>query len=154
MLKSSKRSSSLALIDGERTLCRVWVSFLILGCESLIEGEFDLKEKRVKIHIVIGPTSPLPNAPGTRISFILFTFYHLVNLSYIWTVLNLADKGWMLFPLESILQFPQGVLSPGVVYARRSSSPKPLFQKKIQIAIAFVPGAQAWIAAKCQPQLL
>lgn len=136
------------------TLCRVWVSFLLLGYVSLIEGQFDLKEKKRKIHIVIGPTSPLPNAPGTRISFILFTFYYLVNLSYIWTVLNLADKGWMLFPLESILQFPQGVLSPGVVYARRGSSPIPLFQKKMQIAIAFVPGPQVWIAGKCQPLLL
>lgn len=69
-------------------------------------------------------------------------------------MLNLADKGWMLFPLESILQFPQGVLSPGVVYARRGSSPIPLFQKKMQIAIAFVPEPQAWIAGKCQPLLL
>lgn len=76
---------------------------------SLIEGEFDLKEKRLKIHVVIGPTSCLPNAPGTRISFILLTFYCLVNLSCIWTELNLADKGWMLLPLESILQSPQEV---------------------------------------------
>lgn len=121
---------------------------------SLIEGEFDLKEKRLKIHVVIGPTSCLPNAPGTRINFILLTFYCLVNLSCIWTELNLADKGWMLLPLESILQSPQEVLSPGAVYARGSNSPIPLFQKKMQIAIAFLPGGQSWIDGKCQPLLL
>lgn len=120
----------------------------------MIEGEFDLKEKRLKIHIVIGPTSSLPNAPGTRISFILLTFYYLVNLSYIWTQLNLADKGWMFLPLESILQFPQGVLAPGVVYSRGGINPISLCLKKKQIAIAFLPGAQLWIAGKCQPLLL
>lgn len=142
--------------DGERT----WAGFGCLFCYwaennvSLIEGESDLKEERLKIHIVIGPTSPLPNAAGTRISFILLTFYCLLNLSYIWTVLNLADKGWMLLPLESILQFPQGALSPGVVYARGGNSPIPLFFKKMQIVFAFLPGAQSWIAFKCQPLLL
>lgn len=60
----------------------------------------------------------------------------------------------MLFPLESILQFPQGVLSPDVVYARGGNGPIPLFKKKMQIATAFLPGAQLWIAGKCQPLLL
>lgn len=47
----------------------------------LIGVEFDLKWEGFRIHIVIGPTSPLPNAPDTGISFILLTFYYLVNLS-------------------------------------------------------------------------
>lgn len=77
-----------------------------------------------------------------------------MSLSYTWTVLNLADKGWMLLPLESILQFPQEILSPGVVYARGGNSLIPLFQKKMQIALEFLPEAQSWIAGKCQPLLL
>lgn len=48
---------------------------------SLIGEEFDLKG-RFTVHTVIGPTSPLPNAPDTRISFIPLTFYYLLNLSY------------------------------------------------------------------------
>lgn len=48
---------------------------------SLTGAEFDLKEEGFTIHIVIGPTLPLPSAPDTGISYIPLTFYYLVNLS-------------------------------------------------------------------------
>lgn len=57
----------------------------------------------------------------------------------------------MLLPPESILQFHQGVLSPG---AGEAPNPTSLFQKEIQTAIAFLPGAQSWVLGKCQPLFL
>lgn len=66
----------------------------------------------------------------------------------IWTVLNLADKGWMLLPPEKILQFCQGVL----VHEKGVTNSTLLFPMKMQTAIAFL--AQSWALGKLQPLLL
>lgn len=36
----------------------------------------------------------------------------------------------------------------------KAINPIPLFQKKMQTAIAFLPGAKSWILGKCQPVFL
>ena len=86
--KLARETAPLLSHNYERTHPEPCTGFGCLFCywaennASLIEGEFDLKEEGFTIHIVIGPTSPLPNAPDIRISFIPLTVYYLVNLSY------------------------------------------------------------------------
>lgn len=85
--KVAREAAPLLSHNNERTHPAPCAGFGCLFCYraennvSLIWGEFDLKEERFTIHIVIGPTFPLPNAPDTGISFIPLTFYYLVNLS-------------------------------------------------------------------------
>lgn len=57
----------------------------------LFGGAFDLKEGGFTIHTVIRPTPPLPSPPDTGISFLVLTFYYLMNLSY---YLDSAKSCW------------------------------------------------------------